>query len=59
MSDTVQVKQVIRLAPEVYKTLAGQLPKPSCPKDPIEAGFQCGIQYVLEKLRAGFVVEEQ
>jgi hypothetical protein len=28
------------------------------PGDPIQAGFRCGVEFVLTKLREGFVIEE-
>lgn len=48
-----------RLTPEAYDQLEKQLPKLGPTNSPIEAGVLIGVQMVLAKLRAGFVITRQ
>jgi Cu/Ag efflux pump CusA len=49
---------IIRLQPDVYKQLEDSLPAPviSTTTTDQQVSFALGIQYVLKKLREGFVV---
>jgi len=48
-----------RLNAAALAALEKSLPHPGAPVNPIEAGFQLGVQAVLKKLREGFTVAEQ
>lgn len=47
-----------RLSPEAYASLVRQCPVIAVTNDtqPHQAGFQLGVQYVLQKLREGWVI---
>ena len=57
--ETKPTTQVVRLTPEVYKTLEDKLSRTVVTTNttPIEAGFQLGVQAVLKELRNGYVVQ--
>lgn len=57
-SPTTPVKEVHRLSSEAYSQLCGKLPAIAVNNETSshQAGFQLGIQLVLQKLREGFVV---
>ncbi len=50
--------EYMRLHPIAYAQLEKELPKVGSTSNPIEAGLLLGVQLVLQKLRAGFVVEQ-
>lgn len=52
---TPEVQELTRLDPTTYLLLTKSLPSVGIPKTDLEAGFMCGVQYVLQKLRDGFV----
>lgn len=51
-------EQIVRLSPEVYKSLEAKFSKPIVTENTTahQAGFQLGIHAVLQALRQGFVV---
>ena len=51
---------VARLSKAAYSQLSRQAlsPLPIVPADQIQAGFRCGVEFVLMKLREGFVIED-
>jgi hypothetical protein len=51
-----EVKEINRLTQTAYEHLVKGLPATGCPKTDLEAGFMCGVQHVLAKLREGFVI---
>lgn len=53
-----EVRQLVRLTPEVYASLESQFPKPLVTDNTSahQAGFQLGIQAVLTALRKGYAV---
>lgn len=53
-------KTTYRLSPETYNALAKQCPSPGVgpATTELQAGFQLGVQYVLQKLREGYVAGE-
>jgi hypothetical protein len=53
-----QVKEVHRLSSEAYAQLTKLVPTIAVTNDTatLQAGYQLGIQLVLQKLREGFVV---
>jgi len=57
MSNT---EQRIRLHPDELDRLARRLPRPvvSAETTDLQAGYQLGVQYVLELLREGWVIGE-
>lgn len=54
-----QTHTVVRLTPEVYKSLEAKFSRPTVTDSTSahQAGFQLGVQAVLQALRQGFVVE--
>jgi hypothetical protein len=52
-------KLVIRLSAEVYADIEKKVPKIAVTNDtsPMQAGYQLGVQAVLELLRKGYVTE--
>lgn len=58
MTSVVQPKEFHRLSLEAYEQLVKALPGPAVDNDLSEhrAGFLLGIQFVLQRLREGFVV---
>lgn len=57
MSSTHPSQQLTRLDQRTYAELERQCPKPHCGQDtsPHQAAYLLGVQFVLEKLRTGFV----
>ena len=55
---TITTTENQRLAPEAYAALCKQLPVIAVNNETgvLQAGFQLGVQAVLQKLREGFVV---
>ncbi|URY99167.1 hypothetical protein 6937_0036 [Klebsiella phage 6937] len=58
MSQDKQVVQVVthRLSPEAYIQLERLCPAPALSNNPDSAAYNLGVQFVLAKLREGFVV---
>lgn len=52
------IQTVVRLTPEVYADLEKKFAKPLVTDNtsPIQAGYQLGVQAVLQALRVGYVV---
>lgn len=59
MPDESTPQTINRLSQSAYASLAKGLPDQGCPKTELEAGFMCGVQHVLKKLREGFVVDTE
>lgn len=55
-----ETKQVQRLTADAYKQLVAQVPGIAVTNEtsPMQAGYQLGVQRVLELLRKGFVIGE-
>lgn len=58
MPQEPQVTEVVILNKDIYKKLEEQLPAPapSGTTTDIQAGYLLGVQYVLKKLREGFMI---
>lgn len=58
MTKPNEVKTVARLDAEAYQALVKNFPPPTVTTatTDLQAGFQLGVQAVLEKLRHGFVI---
>lgn len=54
----IEVRQLVRLTPEVYASLENLFPKPVVTDNTSahQAGYQLGIQAVLTALRKGYAV---
>ena len=61
MSNTPIPTQVTRLNQEVYKQIENKFSRPMVTSNTseIEAGYQLGVQAVLQYLRHNIVVDEQ
>lgn len=55
---TSAVREFSRMSQQAYQAFAKTLPPPACPDTDLKAGFLLGIQFVLQKLREGFVIGE-
>lgn len=53
-------REVIRLTPQMFRAFRDKLPKPHVndTTTELQAGFQLGIQFALQKLQEGFTHEE-
>lgn len=60
MEPVEPIRQIARLTPAMMKALRKQMPGPGVSQHTTElqAGFQLGIQFVLDKLQEGFTHEE-
>lgn len=58
MEPEPKVTEVVILNKDIYKKLEEQLPAPAPTgtTTDIQAGYLLGVQYVLKKLREGFVI---
>lgn len=56
----ITIETMYRLNKEQYDQLVRQLPKPIPSENTtdIQAGYLLGIQFVLDKLREGYVIED-
>lgn len=55
-----KIERKVRLDPEELDALRRKLPRPAVTADtsPLQAGYQLGVQQVLELLRDGWVIEQ-
>lgn len=59
MEQPPKITEVVVLNKDIYKKLEDQLPAPAPTgtTTEIQAGYMLGVQYVLKKLREGFVIQ--
>ena len=58
MDKEAEKVHVLMLDQRSYRALEKQCPAPALSNNPDSAAYNLGIQYVLSKLREGFVVGE-
>lgn len=57
MPNETQVVERARLTQTAYAALAKVCPPIARPNTDLEAGYMLGVQFVLQRLREGFVID--